>query len=39
MFYHLLEIEISGLEHVGGNMFETVPQGDAILVKVISPLS
>jgi len=23
-----------GVEHVGGDMFESVPNGDAILVKV-----
>jgi len=23
-----------GIEHVGGDMFESVPNGDAILVKV-----
>ena len=25
-----------GIEHVEGNMFESVPTGDAIMVKVIS---
>ena len=29
-FYHLYV----GVEHVGGDMFECVPQGDAIFMKV-----
>ena len=27
-------IAVAGVEHVGGDMFETVPTGDAILLKV-----
>ena len=26
--------QFSGVEHVGGNMFESVPRGDAIFMKV-----
>ena len=25
---------LSGVEHVGGDMFEKVPEGDAIFIKV-----
>lgn len=29
-------INIAGVDHVGGDMFESVPQGDAIFMKVMS---
>lgn len=29
-----LLIYISGMEHVGGDMYQKIPEGDAILMKV-----
>lgn len=28
-------INVVGIEHVGGDMFSSVPEGDAIFVKVL----
>lgn len=31
---HVLLLSAKGVEHVGGDMFESVPKGDAIFMKV-----
>ena len=30
----LIKVNFAGVEHVGGDMFESVPQGDAIFLRV-----